>query len=185
MRGRDVFFEFSVELWPDVEATLLARGYELQYEGRLMIHDRSFVANSAATEVLSHHLPEFWEAGAAAFGSKTRDATETAIASYLQRLRNNEAWAAVVEADGKIVSVGEANGSLVAAEVAGVGTLEHYRRRGYASQVVLRLLADYYASGGQTIWLTAADEPEQRIYSRLGFTPAARAVGYLKRLIDR
>lgn len=54
------------------------------------------------------------------------------------------------------------------AELAGVGTLPAYRRRGLAAKVCAALMARYFARGGQLCWLSSGPEA-QGLYTGLGF----------------
>lgn len=55
-------------------------------------------------------------------------------------------------------------------ELAGICTLQDYRGRGVATQVVAHLLQLARASGIRLAYLTAADDAAARIYMRAGFT---------------
>jgi len=54
-------------------------------------------------------------------------------------------------------------------ELAGICTLQDYRGRGVATQVVAQLLQIARASGIRLAYLTAADDGAARIYMRAGF----------------
>ena len=55
-------------------------------------------------------------------------------------------------------------------ELAGICTLQDYRGRGVATQVVVHLLQIAQSSGITLAYLTAADDAAARIYMRAGFT---------------
>jgi predicted GNAT family acetyltransferase len=56
-----------------------------------------------------------------------------------------------------------------AGEIVGVVTRADKRRRGIASTVTSRLVADHFAGGGDFAFLDAANEAAVRVYERLGF----------------
>jgi predicted GNAT family acetyltransferase len=56
-------------------------------------------------------------------------------------------------------------------EIAGIGTLARFRRRGAGSAVSAALAADHFSRGGALAWLTAADEAARRVYLGIGFRP--------------
>jgi GNAT superfamily N-acetyltransferase len=77
-----------------------------------------------------------------------------------------------VEADGRPVSTGQLHSDGRIAEVDDVATLEPYRRRGYASAVVLRAVEEALAAGSELVYLVADDEDwPKELYGRLGFEP--------------
>jgi ribosomal protein S18 acetylase RimI-like enzyme len=57
-------------------------------------------------------------------------------------------------------------------EVVGVSTLSSARRQGWAGRVTTALLADAYAHGVETVFLSAADDAVARVYRRVGFADA-------------
>jgi GNAT superfamily N-acetyltransferase len=60
------------------------------------------------------------------------------------------------------------------AQIEDVKTYESYRRRGYASAVVLRAVREAHAAGAGTVFLpTAEDDWPQHLYRRLGFETVA------------
>jgi GNAT superfamily N-acetyltransferase len=61
-------------------------------------------------------------------------------------------------------------------EIAGVGVLADFRRRGIGAALTAYLTAAVHAAGARTVFLTPAGVPEQRIYSRVGFQPAGDMV---------
>jgi len=59
------------------------------------------------------------------------------------------------------------------AELAAVGVLAAWRRRGTAATLTSALAQAAFDTGTETVMLMAADESEQRIYARAGFTVAS------------
>jgi GNAT superfamily N-acetyltransferase len=64
------------------------------------------------------------------------------------------------------------------AELAGVGTLERFRRRGIASAVSSVLLADHFRDG-DVAWLSAGDDAAEAVYRKLGFERAGWRLAYI------
>lgn len=63
------------------------------------------------------------------------------------------------------------------AEIAGVGTLPDYRRRGLgAFATAFATQAAFDAAGATLAWLTPGDDGADRVYRGIGFTPTATAV---------
>ena len=64
------------------------------------------------------------------------------------------------------------------AEIAGIGTLEAFRRRGIAAAVTAAATSVAFEQGVELAFLTAADEGAGRVYERVGFRPFATALAY-------
>ena len=75
-----------------------------------------------------------------------------------------------VQVDGRPVAAAQLNSDGRIAEVDDVATLPEFRRRGYASAVVLRAVEEALASGHDLVFLVAEDEDwPKELYARLGF----------------
>lgn len=61
-------------------------------------------------------------------------------------------------------------------EVAGIATLEAFRRQGIGSYLTSILVREAFAEGVTLAFLTAADARAGRVYERLGFQPFASAL---------
>lgn len=57
-------------------------------------------------------------------------------------------------------------------EVAGIGVRVSYRQRGIGAALTAFLTAAVHDAGARTVFLTPAGVPEQRMYARVGYTPA-------------
>lgn len=57
-----------------------------------------------------------------------------------------------------------------AAEIVGVVTAKHHRRRGVAAAITSELVRRHFESGGDFVFLDAATEEAARVYERLGFS---------------
>jgi predicted acetyltransferase len=75
-------------------------------------------------------------------------------------------------ATGQAVGSGLVDGPLDGiGELAAVGVIEQYRRRGIAGAMSLHLAMKAHEQGMKLVWLEAAPE-EEGIYKRAGFTPS-------------
>ena len=77
--------------------------------------------------------------------------------------------AAYANAAGRPVCVGMHNPVGEVSEVVGVSTVPAARRQGWAARVSEALVADAYALGVRTVFLSAADDAVARVYRRVGF----------------
>ena len=90
--------------------------------------------------------------------------------------------AALARVDGEIVGGANLLIGGGAAELAGVGTLPAYRRRGIAAGLCYRLLADHFAQGHRVAWLSSTQDLRP-LYDRLGFKRIGTQLNYgLKRI---
>jgi GNAT superfamily N-acetyltransferase len=55
------------------------------------------------------------------------------------------------------------------AEVAGIGVRDKYRRRGLGGVITLHLTRAAHEAGADTVFLTPAGDPQERVYARVGF----------------
>ena len=94
--------------------------------------------------------------------------TPERIESMRQSLRRGTSWAALARIDGQPAAVATLVVSDSVAELAGVGTLPEFRRRGAALTVSTFLLEEFFKHG-EIVWLSAGDETAQAVYERLGF----------------
>ncbi|MCB9947746.1 MAG: GNAT family N-acetyltransferase [Rhodospirillaceae bacterium] len=85
--------------------------------------------------------------------------------------------AALARVDGEIVGGANLLVGGGSAELAGVGTLPGQRRRGLATGLCYRLLADYFAHGHRLAWLSTGQEI-RTLYDRLGFQAVGTQLNY-------
>jgi predicted GNAT family acetyltransferase len=64
-------------------------------------------------------------------------------------------------------------------EVAGLATLEPFRRRGIATGLTALAVQRAMAQGAKAVCLTAADERAGQVYERVGFVGCATMLAYL------
>lgn len=86
-----------------------------------------------------------------------------------------------VHVDGRPVAAAQLNSDGRIAEVDNVATLPAFRRRGYASAVVLRAVDEALAAGHDLVFLVAEDEDwPKELYARLGFETLGRTWSFLR-----
>jgi ribosomal protein S18 acetylase RimI-like enzyme len=65
-------------------------------------------------------------------------------------------------------------------ELAGIGVLEPFRRRGIGAAVTARLAAEAFARGVTIAFLTPGDDDTRRIYERAGFAATSTVLAYAR-----
>jgi ribosomal protein S18 acetylase RimI-like enzyme len=63
-------------------------------------------------------------------------------------------------------------------ELAGIGTLEPFRRRGIAAALTGALAAEAFSRGVETAFLTPGDDDTRRVYERAGFSARSVVLAY-------
>jgi ribosomal protein S18 acetylase RimI-like enzyme len=107
----------------------------------------------------------------------TTSATVAQAEQFLQRLGEGRAFLARL--DGQPVGAGALAAAFDGlAEVAGIATLEPFRRRGVASVLTSEAVRTAFVQGVEVALLTAADEHAGRLYERIGFRPYATLLAY-------
>ena len=157
---------------PAAEAALRAAGWE--EEARLVVMTCSAPSDLAAPPDVELIVPEDPEAQdalvqvqAEAFGEPT---PAPGAGGEKQALLARGGQAVLALAGGHPA----AGGIIVApvegvAELAGLGVLEPFRRRGIGAAVTAELTRRALASGTRLVWLTPGDAGAERIYARAGF----------------
>jgi ribosomal protein S18 acetylase RimI-like enzyme len=182
--GRAARFEFFDELWPGLAQELVRAGFGrierqpvLACEPGWLVHPPAagvqvrFLAPADPDELLRGFL----EVSAQAFAEK--ESPVPARAGHAEVARKREDLLAGAQRCCLAFIGGEpaaAGSALVAGdicEIAGIGTIARFRRRGAGSTLSAALAADHFARGGTLAWLAAADEPASRVYQGIGFRP--------------
>lgn len=179
-RNRRPRLEFCRELWPGVPSLLEGAGFELEIAAPIMLLPRE--GWLPIEPVIPSHLAVGSEAGElrkianVAFGMPDDDTADNS--STAEQLDTGSLLGALCEIDGKAVGCGYAQGNQTVREIAGIGTLPDFRRRGIASSVITTLLTKFFLDGGKVAWLTPGDDGAEAVYTKLGFKPAATQVNY-------
>ena len=169
----------------DLIDLLLEAGFEIESEMPLMIADpESFkpqISESIAVEILtpaSDPTP-FMRVADQAF-DHNEPITPERIEGMRQNLRRGSQWSALATIRGEPAAVASLVVGDSTAELAGVGTLEEYRRQGAASTASTRLLQEFFEQNGELAWLSAGDDIAQMVYERMGFEIAGKQTNISK-----
>jgi ribosomal protein S18 acetylase RimI-like enzyme len=188
-RGRLPRFEFVEEYSPELPAALRGAGFseEGRYELMVCVPESyqpapavpgaeivRLAADSAATDIRA-----YIEVQRAAYEEgETNPASEEDVENFRQN-RSGGAQAYLARLDGTPACVGVYLPPLDSlTELAGIGTLPALRRRGLATALTARAVADAFAAGVEIAYLTAADERAGRVYEQVGFRPYATGLAY-------
>lgn len=179
-RDRRPRLEFCRELWPDVPPKLEAAGFELEIAAPMMILPvtgwRPMEPMTPARLATPDEAQILRKIANSAFGMPGGD--DDNVESSRQQIETGELLAAICEIDGQAIGCGFAQGNQSVREIAGIGTLDGYRRRGVASSIITVLLTKFFLDGGQLAWLTPGDDGAEAVYTKLGFEPTATQVNY-------
>jgi N-acetylglutamate synthase-like GNAT family acetyltransferase len=168
--------EYLPGLAPAVEPALLAAGFTIEDRLPLMDCPRDAIVDQpppAGFELLfpstdAEHLGVA-TAQAEAFGEEPP--TEAEIARSRQRIADG--GIAVYARDAATGEPAGGGGCTPLrdglSEVAGVAVREAYRKRGLGGAITLMLTRAAYEAGAETVFLTPAGDPQERIYARVGY----------------
>jgi ribosomal protein S18 acetylase RimI-like enzyme len=191
-RQRTPHFEFSDAAWPELAGLLELAGFILhashpqmacaphEFRPRMALDVKVHMLTSADAEadLLAFHAVR-WEgfgeeqrAGPGEIAQMRRQMQDSARFA-LGRQMQDSARFALGRLDGAPAGTGVLTPFDRVGEIAGVSTLQAFRRRGVAATVTSRLLEEFFAEGGTLAWLDAEDTVARALYSGLGF----RAVG--------
>ncbi len=176
-------FEFFPTLVPNLQALLLSRNYKLQGELPLMVCGaESFrPADGIDVEVLSasDDLMTLGTTVRRAFGSEEAPNDEE-IATTREGLASGRMRAALARVDGIAAGGAYTVGDAAICELAGVGTLPEFRRKGVASCASSALMAEHFKEPGTLVWLSAGDDVAKAVYERLGFRLLSTQMNYIQ-----
>lgn len=174
--------EYFAELYPDLARALEAAGYSRDMTAPVMTLDASarawpspdagldlrFVRSDAPSEIDAYVAMQ-----ANAYGEGGADWAPMLASGILEGdMRVLAAWR-----DDKPIAGATLMPADAAAELAGVGTVPAFRRRGLALAVCESLLADHADRGGRLVWLSAGPETGS-LYRRLGFRQVGTQLNY-------
>jgi ribosomal protein S18 acetylase RimI-like enzyme len=182
-------FEFVEEYAPDLPAALRAAGFEEEGRYQLMVCTPATYRPAPAVTGLESMLltPYSPAADIRAFIEVQHRAydddlpgpvSDDRVAEFRQR-REGTGHAYLARLDGVPSCVGAYMSPVDGlTEIAGIGTLPEYRRRGLASALTARAAVDAFAGEVEIAFLNAADARAGRVYERIGFTPYATGLAY-------
>jgi len=189
--GRILRFEFLEALWPGLGPALERWGMELQGRMPFMMCRRGELqaANAPGVEVRwvsasddDALLAEFALTGKRNFGDTTSQVEPHEVPELRAKLAGDRFRCAAGWIGGRMAGVGTM--VVLGEELAGVGTLPEFRRRGVAVTVSSALLADHFRRGGELAWLSAGDQVARDVYATIGFADAGVQLNYIDRSVD-
>jgi len=175
-RNTPLEIEYNEAVLPGVGAWLEAAGFMLAERNPLMACRPERFKPFAAGDVLVHRLtPESSAADLQAFQTIrwTDGGDEDRPIPPIEQLRQDLASSTSVYllawVDGEAAGTGISHALNRVGEIVGVVTRSDKRRRGIAATVTSELVAGLFESGGDFVFLDAANAGAARVYERLGF----------------
>jgi ribosomal protein S18 acetylase RimI-like enzyme len=184
-RGRVLRFEIFQPLWPRLGPALERAGLRLQGAMPLMLCAPGDLRPIAAPGVTVRRLDDtatddtlrqVMATGQAAFDQPS-DVRDADLAELRDNLRRGVYRSGYAEFGGSVAGIGTV--VTMNDELAGIGTLPQYRRRGIAATLSTALLADHFAAGATMAWLSAGDDPAHATYAKIGFRDAGVQLNYI------
>ncbi|KPL86197.1 GNAT family N-acetyltransferase [Herpetosiphon geysericola] len=171
---RQLRFEWTRELWPELESMLKAAGIKVDHSNPQMI--------CPPAQFKPYHNPTIelrWLTTADDLGLY-RQVTRLGFGDYsaigqadVDSLHEalNAGWRyAMALIEGELAAVGGYKPtSSGVVELVAIATLPVWRRRGAAASLTSFLVADHYAKAGKLAFLFAADAIAQATYAKIGF----------------
>jgi ribosomal protein S18 acetylase RimI-like enzyme len=185
-RDRMPRLEFTRELWQTLGEQLEAQGFELEAaQPTMLLLPEWFQARimpGVEVEIMGEKgdFEAIWRIGYEAFGMPHEPLSEEQLQSMRQAVREGRFVYALAIIEGMPAGIACTVGAESICELAGVGTLPQFRRRGIASTASTILLQKHFARDGESAWLSAGDEIATAVYERLGFRTVAERVNYRK-----
>lgn len=178
--------EFFAELWPGLERALQAAGFVAESQapvmarraGPLPLPDPTVQVELLDARTPAPVLHACLERAAAAFHEPAAILAPGELERMQEGLARGSLRSAVVRAGGRPVAGASLAGRGPVAELLGVWTDACHRRRGFARAVCGRLLAGFFAGGGEVAWLTAGSPESLSLYRSLGFEACGTHLDY-------
>jgi ribosomal protein S18 acetylase RimI-like enzyme len=176
-------FEYVEGFAPELAAALEQAGFELELRAPLMTAATAEIAASAAVPGLEIVPAEAdWRAyltvGRRAFGAGDEPEASDEEAEE-RRTRRDGGVQLLGLLDGEPVAVAAATPPLDGlSEVAGIGTLEHVRRRGIAGAMTAAAAREAGTKGAELAFLSPGSDAAQSVYARVGFRAGAESSLY-------
>jgi ribosomal protein S18 acetylase RimI-like enzyme len=185
-RGRLPRFEYVAGFAPGLAASLDAAGFEVELDAPLMICPPRELVHPPPVPGLEI-VPAATDpraaitVGSRSFGSPDApEATDEEVEGWISRRSASEGVALLGLLDGEAVAIASATPPRDGlSEVAGVGVVEHARRRGVGSAMTAAAARGGAARGAELLFLSPGSDAAQSIYARIGFRPAERTLYYV------
>jgi GNAT superfamily N-acetyltransferase len=194
-RGRVPRFEYVVDLVPSLAEVLLRHGFEEEAEARLMTCTRESLVPAPVPpgltfELLTSESPrasarDFCVTAREGFGNGlAQDVTEEEVSKTLADLKDGRALIGRLHGEPAVIGLFTPPRE-GAAEVAGVTTLERFRKQGLASALVFRLSEEAFRLGVEVLFLQTINEAAGRVYEGVGFRFLTRMLFMVDALTPR
>ena len=168
--------EYNETVLPRVGAWLEAAGFTLAERNPLMACRPDGFKPFAAPDVIMQRLTPESEATDMEVFQTIRwtdggqeDRAVRPVEQLRQELASSTSVYLLARLDGEAAGTGVSHALNKVGEIVGVVTRTDKRRRGVAATVTSELVAGLFASGGDFVFLDAANEGAARVYERLGF----------------
>jgi ribosomal protein S18 acetylase RimI-like enzyme len=185
-RGRLPRFEYVAGFAPDLAASLDGAGFEVELDAPLMTCPPDELVDPPAVRGLeivpaTSNPRAAITVGNRSFGSPNApEATDEDVEGWISRRSAADGVSLLGLLDGEAVAIASATPPLDGlSEVAGVGVVEHARKRGIGSAMTAAAARGGAARGAELLFLSPGSEAAQSIYSRVGFRPAERTLYYV------
>jgi GNAT superfamily N-acetyltransferase len=179
-RRRVPRFEYVSELAPALAEKLLAAGFRQEAEARVMVCTRDSFTPVAAPEGLAlsvltpgssrEDARAFCNTGRRGFSLDEPDyvASEEEVSRFVKDLKEGRAVLGRVAGEPAVVGTCTPPSEGIA-ELAGVATLERFRKRGFGTALTSRVAREAFDGGVDVLFLSTITEEAGRIYERVGF----------------
>lgn len=178
--------EFFAELWLGLDRSLARAGFAVEARAPVLTTAAAPIAEPEPGRMVQRLGPatprpilQAWlETAAGTFHEPAAILAPGELERLQDGLATGSVRSAVVFEDGAPVSGASLSGRGPVAELLGVWTTPAHRRRGLASLVCRDLLAEFFATGGELVWLTASSAASRVLYERLGFERCGTHLDY-------
>ncbi|QRO01475.1 GNAT family N-acetyltransferase [Archangium violaceum] len=172
-------FEYVSALAPTLADTLLASGFRLEAEARVMVCTRESFTPVPVPEGLSlsvltpgssrEEVRAYCNTGRRGFvPNEPYEAPEEELSRALEDVKSGGAVLGRVEGQPAVVGMFTPPSEGIA-ELAGVATLEGFRKRGLGTALTSRVAREAFDRGVEVLFLSTITEEAGRIYERVGF----------------
>ncbi len=179
--------EFLETLWPDLSGALEENGFELQVRLPLMLCTKATFLPVILDNFDVQNLGEDSDIGSylrvmhASF-EHDDEVGDADIERIRTSIKNDPTLRALAFCEGKPAAVACLMPEDGVAELAGVGTVSEFRRRGLASAASSLLLEQLFSGPGgdeAIAWLAAGDDTARLVYEKLGFQSIGTQTNYI------
>jgi ribosomal protein S18 acetylase RimI-like enzyme len=188
-RSRVPRFEFFRALWPTLGPMLERSGYRLQKDMPLLAASASDLRAVEAPGVwvelvdpraiADEELREMVRLSRRAFGLRLPEPGQDEIERMRGDLLAGHCRTVRARIDSHLAGVATLMSAGGVSELVGVGTDPRFRRRGVASVASRFLCKLHFETGGEVVWLSAAEESARRVYARVGFRDVGVQANYV------